>query len=139
MNAKKLLIGGIVGGIGYFLLGWLLYGNLLLGYFKDHLGPVPDYYRQPPLMEYLIIGNLGMGFLLSYIFVKGRVNYFGSGFIVGGIFGFLFAVANDFISYSTTLLLSRTFILADIATMTIISAITGAIAAMASGSGDIES
>lgn len=138
MNAKKLLIGGIVGGIGYFLLGWLLYGNLLIGYFKDHLGPIPDYYRQPPLIPYLIVGNLGLGFLLSYIFVKAKINYFGSGFIVGGFVGFFMSFGGDFVQYSTTLLISRTYIIADVATFTVISAITGAIAALASGTGDVD-
>ena len=38
MNLKKLLLGGIAGGIVFFLLGWLIYGKLLMGFMTAHPG-----------------------------------------------------------------------------------------------------
>jgi hypothetical protein len=136
MNAKKLLIGGIVGGIVYFLLGWLTYGKLLMSYFKDHPGLSVGYDRAMPLFLYLIIGNLLQGFLLSYVFVKGKISSFGSGFVAGGVIGFLGGSAFDSIMYATTTLMSRTAVAADVIAFTIMSAITGAIVAVASGTGE---
>ena len=95
MNAKKLLIGGIVGGTVYFLLGWLAYGKLLVGYFNDHPGLTAGYNRPEPIFLYLGIGNLLWGFLLSYVFVKGRISSFGDGMITGGIIGFLSGNINN--------------------------------------------
>ena len=65
MNTKKLFIGGIVGGIVYFLLGYLIYGKFLMSYFSEHHGLATDANRAQPMFLYLIIGNLLMGFLLS--------------------------------------------------------------------------
>ena len=41
------------------------------------------------------IGNLLLGFLLAYVFVKSDVNSFGAGFITAGIVGFLFSSGFD--------------------------------------------
>jgi hypothetical protein len=32
MNTNKFLIGGIIGGIAYFLIGWLVWGMLLMNF-----------------------------------------------------------------------------------------------------------
>ena len=34
MNYKKIIIGGIAGGIAYFFLGWLVYGILLANFME---------------------------------------------------------------------------------------------------------
>lgn len=127
MNTKKLIIGTIVGGIVYFLLGWLLYGMLLLDYFNKHQGIIKNTMRVQPIFLYLVIGNLVMALMLTYIFVKSKSNTAGSGFIMGGVIGFLSACGYDFVSYATTMITSRQAIIADVIIFTVMSAITGAI------------
>jgi hypothetical protein len=136
MNTKKLLIGGIVGGVVYFLLGWLAYGKLLMDYFNTHSGSAKGVNRAEPLFMYLIIGNLLMGFLLSYVFVKGKISSLSAGLFAGGIIGFLMAGATDSIVYATTATMSRTGAAVDVITFTIMSAITGAVIGAISGGGD---
>ena len=70
MDIKKLIIGGITGGILYFLLGWLVYGNLLAEFMKAHPGTATGVDRAMADMNwmYLTIGNLLSGFLIAYIF-----------------------------------------------------------------------
>jgi hypothetical protein len=133
MNIKKLLIGGIVGGIVYFFLGWLAYGKLLADYFSKHPGLVMGINRSQPILLYLVIGNLLSGFLLSYVFVKSKVSTLGAGLVTGGIIGFLLTSATDSIVYATMLVFSRSAILADVITFTTLSAITGAIIGAISG------
>jgi hypothetical protein len=133
MNTKKLFIGGIVGAIVYFLLGYLIYGKLLMSYFMEHHGLTTDANRAQPIFLYLGIGNLLMGFLLSYIFVKGKVSSFGGGFVTGGIVGLLMASSTDSIVYATSTVMSKSGIVADVIAFTVISAITGAIIAAVSG------
>jgi hypothetical protein len=133
MNSKKLIIGGIVGAIVYFLLGWLAYGKLLMDYFSKHAGTARDVNRAEPMFLYLIIGNLLMGFLLSYIFVKAKISSLGNGLVTGAVVGFLMSSSTDSIVFATTTVMSRQGILADVIAFTIMSAITGAIVAAVSG------
>jgi hypothetical protein len=59
MNIKTFLISGIVGGIVYFLFGWLFYGILFANYFptdgKENL-------------LFILLGCLTFGLFVSYIF-----------------------------------------------------------------------
>ena len=74
MDIKKWVIGGITGGILYFLLGWLIYGMLLMDFMNNHSGSAGNVSRTEPDMLYLAIGNLAMGFMLAYVFVKGNIS-----------------------------------------------------------------
>jgi uncharacterized membrane protein len=137
MNTKKFLIGGIVGGVVYFLLGWLFYSNLLAQYFHDHPGTV---IADKPMDQFiwwaLILGNLLSGFLLAYVFSKSNVSSLSSGLITGGILGLLISGSFDLITYATSNIISKHGACADVATFTVISAITGAIVGALMGMGN---
>ena len=137
MDIKKLLIGGIVGGILYFGLGYLVYGNLLMNFMKDHPGTATGIDRTMEEFQfmYLTIGNLAMGFLLAYIFVKGSINSVAGGLVTGGIVGLLVSVGYDSVMYATTNIISKTAMAADVAAFTVISAIVGAVVGMVLGMG----
>ena len=137
MDIKKLLIGGIVGGILYFGLGYLVYGNLLMNFLKDHPGTATGVDRAMADFEflYLTIGNFAHGFLLAYIFVKGNVNSLANGLITGGIVGLLMSVGINSIMYGVSNITSKTAMAADVAAFTVISAIVGAVVGMIMGMG----
>ena len=138
MNTKKFLIGGIVGGVVYFLLGWLFYGYLLAQYFQGHPGTATGVDRAMDQFIWwaLILGNLLSGFLLAYVFSKSGVSSLSSGLITGGILGFLMSSSYDLIMYATTNITSKQAMLADVATFTVISAITGAVVGAVMGMGN---
>lgn len=135
MDIKKLLIGGIVGGILYFGLGYLVYGNLLTNFMKNHPGTATGVDRTMAEFQflYLVIGNLAMGFLLAYIFVKASINTWAGGIVTGGIVGLLSAVGYDATMYATTNIVSKTGMTADVCAFTIISAVVGAGIALTMG------
>ncbi len=137
MDIKKLLMGGIVGGILYFGLGYLIYGNLLLNFMKNHPGTAMNVDRADADFQflYLIIGNLAMGFLLAYIFVKSNVNSLAGGFVTGGVVGALVSVGVDCTMYGTTNILSKTAMAVDVAVMTVVFAFIGAVVGMVMGMG----
>ncbi|MEO7307483.1 MAG: hypothetical protein ABIR78_01150 [Ferruginibacter sp.] len=135
MDIKKLLFGGIAGGVAFFLLGWLIYGMLLMNFMNSHPGTAGNVMRPEPDFMYLIIGNLAMGLLLAYIFLKGNVNSMGGGFVTGGIVGLLMAVGSNCVMYATTNITSKTAMAADVAAETVMFAITGAIIGMVMGMG----
>lgn len=129
MNTKNFLIGGIVGGVAYFLLGWLIYGNLMNQFFHDHPGTATNVERAMDQFEWwaLALGNLLFGFLLAYVFAKSGVSSLTSGLITGGIVGLLACSAIDLMMYGTTNIMSKRAMVADIAVFTVMSAIVGAI------------
>jgi hypothetical protein len=133
MDIKKLLIGGIAGGVAYFLLGWLVYGILLMDFMNNHTGTAGNVARAEPDFMYLIIGNLAMGFLMTYIFIKANVSGFASGIMTGGILGLLTGVGYDCMIYATTTIMSKTGMAADVAGTTLMSAVVGGIIAILIG------
>jgi len=135
MDFKKLLLGGITGGIAFFFLGWLIYGMLLMNFMATHPGTVGNVDRAQPDFMYLIIGNLFMGLLMAYIFVRANVNSLAGGLVTGGIVGLLIAVGYDCMMYATTNIISKTAMAADVAAMTVMSAIVGAIVGLVLGMG----
>lgn len=130
MDIKKLLIGGIAGGILYFLLGWLIYGMLLMDFMNSHAGTAGNVNKVQPDFLYLTIGNLAMGFLLAYVFVKSSVNSLAGGFVTGAVLGALVSVGVDCMVYATTTTISKTAMAADVCASTVMSAVVGALAAM---------
>ena len=128
-------MGGIAGGIAFFLLGWLIYGNLLMGFMTDHPGLAGNVGKSEPDFLYLIIGNLAMGFLFAYIFVKSGVTSLASGLVTGGIVGLLMGIGVDSTMYATTTVISKTAMAADVAALTVMTAIGGAIIAAVIGMG----
>jgi len=133
MDIKKLIVGGITGGILFYLLGWLVYGNLLTDFMKANPGTATGVDRTEMDMMYLAIGNLLTGFLFAYIFVKANIGTLANGLITGGIVGLLMSASIDSIIYATTNIESKKMMLADIIAFTVISAITGAIVGMVMG------
>lgn len=138
MNTKNFLLGGIVGGIVYFLLGWLFYGNLFAGYFKDHPGTAMGVERAMDQMVWwaLILGNLIAGFLFAYIFSKSGVATLASGLVTGAVLGLLMSCSMDLIMFATTNIYSKHILMADVGISTVMSAIAGAAIGAVMGMGN---
>lgn len=134
MNITKLLIGTIAGGLVFFLLGWLVYGNLLADYMSHHAGRIGHLADRKEMdFLYIAVGNLVQGLLFSYIFLKGNVNTLAAGLVTGAILGFLMGVGVDCLTYGTTLMLSKRGMLGDVIAFTVISAIAGAVIGAVTG------
>jgi hypothetical protein len=135
MDIKKLFIGGITGGILYFFLGWLVYGNLLQEFMKANPGKVTGIERAMDDFNwmYLVIGNLVSGLLLAFIFVKGNVNTLVNGLVTGAIVGMLMSIAFDTMMYATTNIISKKMMLADVLAAAGMGAVVGAIVGLVLG------
>jgi hypothetical protein len=135
MDIKKWFIGGITAGIVFFLLGWVTFDMLLKNFMADHTGAAGNVTRAEPDFIYLAIGNLAIGFLLAYVLMKGSVGSMAGGFVTGGIVGLLMSVGYDCVIYGTSTVISKTAMAADVAAITVMAAVAGAIAAMVMGMG----
>src|SRR3954464_11686994 len=99
MNSKNFLVGGIVAGICYFFLGWMVYGILLKDFMHANAGSATNVDRAQDQMIIwsLLVGNLILGFLLSYILDRKKTVSPSSGAMVGITIGLFMAAGFDFI------------------------------------------
>jgi len=124
MNSQRFIVGGIVGGILYFLLGYVFYGLLLKSFF-DANGMAVN--MDNMVWWAMIVGNLAGGFLLAYILSKANVSTAGGGAGTGFIVGLLMSLSFDLIMYGIGHgLTEMKAIAADVAVSAVMSAITGA-------------
>lgn len=140
MNPNKFLIGGIAGGIAYFLLGWLVYGILLMDFMTNNAGTATGVMKAQNEMVWwaLIVGNLLSGFALSYVLSKAGVKSAAAGAAMGFVFGLLISAAFDFTMFGTSNIMTMKGMLADICASTVMSAIVGGIVGFVLGMGKKE-
>jgi uncharacterized membrane protein len=132
MNTQKFTVGTLVGGIAFFLLGYLFYGALLAGFFKSHANPAAPMRAMEDFAWWaLILGNFAGGALLTWIFLKmGNVNSFSSGASAGAAIGFFLGLSRDLITYATSNELDLTATITDVIVGTVMTAIVGGIIAV---------
>jgi len=124
MNVKNFLAAGIIGGIVDFLLGWVFYGML----FKDIYPETPNM-----KLEFIFLGCITFGLLVSYIFTKwAGITSPATGIIAGAIIGFINGLSMNFFMYSNIPLNSQNLII-DVLITTFISAAVGATVAFING------
>ena len=103
MNSK-MLIGGVIGGVVIFLLGFLIYGILM----ADSMTGAPCMRdHDAVLLLWIALGNLFTGFLISYIYSKwASISTFGGGAMAGAILGLLGNLGSGCLMYGTTTMIS---------------------------------
>ncbi len=128
MDTKKFLTGTFVGGITFFLLGYLFYGLLFMDYFNGNLGSATGVYKTDDLIWWsLLLGNFAGGGLLTYIFLKwAHISTFKSGLRAGAVIGLLMSLSWDLIGYATSNILNLQASLMDVVISTVMTAVAGA-------------
>ena len=117
MNTNKFLVGGIIAGIANFLLGWLVWGTLLMGFFKEHTSEAAKaIMRGETEMVWwaLIAGSLLWGFLLSYVLNKAGANTLASGATTAAIVCLLTSASYNCFMYAQMKMGDSTTMIVDI-------------------------
>ncbi len=128
MNTNKLLVGALLGGVAYFILGWLLYGMLFKATFAKMCPNFAAVERAEADMDMvaMIIGNLVAGLLLAYIFEKwANIRSFMGGLTAGATIGFLIALGYDSVLHGVTTLFSWSCVCFDAVIYAVISGLAG--------------
>lgn len=138
MNTNKFLIGGIIGGIVYFFLGWVVWGMLLIDFMKNNAGSATGVMKDEADMVWwaLIVGNLLSGFLLSYVISKTGTKGAVPGTTIGAVVSLLVAGAFDFTMLGTSNIMTLNLVLVDIAASVVVGAIVGAVIGLYMGMGN---
>ena len=137
MDAKKFAIGTVAGGIAFFLLGWLLYGMLLMNYFEANAGSATGVNRESMNMIALFLGNLAMAALLTLVFLRwAGVSTFMGGLKAGALIGLLIALGLDLTMFGTTNIMTLNGMVMDVVVYTIMSAVAGGVIGWLLGMGN---
>ena len=131
---KKILFGGVTGGVAFFFLGWLVYGILLMNYTSTNYNQCAARSMEEMIWWAMILSNLAFGFLLSIIFSWTDTKGMLAGAKIAGIIGLLIAISIDFSMYSmSTMFLHFTTVFVDIIAYTLMTTIAGVLIAWVMG------
>jgi len=136
MGNNKVLLAGIAGTVSFFILGWVVYGMMLMDFMAANVGTATGVNKSEEEMSFLwiVIGNLASGYLLAIIFGSyGNITTAMAGAKAGAVIGLLMSIGYDAIMYGTTNIMNMNAMWADIAVSTIMCAITGAVVAAVLG------
>jgi len=124
----KILRGTLFGGIAYFLLGWLIYGIMLMDFFSANMDQSGNRPEGTMIWWAMILSNLLTALLLTLILDWSRTITAGGGFSKGAIFGLLISSGIAFSFWSmTTMYNTFGLIFIDILVSTIIFGFVGLI------------
>ena len=136
MNSK-LIVRGLVGGLSYFLLGWVVWGMLLMNFMMAHgSSAATAVYRAEAdfIWWAMILGNLSFGFLLTYVLDKSKITDLKESAMTGALVGLLLSSGVDLMMFAQMNLMDLTGVVTDIAAMTFVSGVVGAIISLLKGS-----
>ena len=138
MNTKKILLGSFAGAVTYFLLGWLIYGMLLMDYMTNSCPNIPGLNRNESemLLWVMFISNLLSAFLMAYIFDLAKISGWMNGMKQGAIIGFIITAVFDTGMYAMTFMLTKNWLMIDVLASTVMAAIVGAVVAAVMGMSD---
>jgi hypothetical protein len=113
MDAKRFVVGTIVGGVVLFVTGYLIFNMLLGSFFTANAGTATGAGREAPLMWSIAVGCLGYAALICYALGARSTSGLGGGAKVGAIVGFLLWLSADFILFGTQNVANLTATLVD--------------------------
>ena len=126
MNTKSFITGGLLAGIVYFFLGWLVFGIILADTMRGHMNESLVRKDEDIVFWALILGNLCYGFLLSYIFQQIGINSARRGSTAGATIGLITSLTFDLNFFGTSTMYKDLMVVAfNASAFLVISAITG--------------
>jgi len=137
MNTKVLLA-GLAGGIVAFLLGWVIFGMLLMGYYEANMIHYDGLIKGEGEMHLglMFLSNLMLSMMLAYVFSRMGVNDLKGGLIAGAIIGFLVYLSVDLgFMAMMNMFANHTMVVVDVLANTVWAALIGAVVGLMLGRG----
>jgi len=122
-----MIVAGVLGGVAFFLLGWLIWGIVLMDMMSQYSNASCMKPEAEMNMMYMVIANLIWGFAFAYIFSNwSGAKSFSSGLVPGAIISVLIGVSFDLYSLAmTTMMTSTTPVFINIAANIVVGGIVG--------------
>ena len=122
----KILRGTVFGGITYFLLGWLVWGILLMDFFSANMNQCTSRTDGQIVWWAIILSNLVFALLLTLILHWAKAKTIIDGLKIGALFGLLYGSALAFSFWSmSTMYLNAGAMVTDILVSTVVMAVIG--------------
>jgi hypothetical protein len=114
MDAKRIVIGTIVGGVALFILGYLIFEVIAVRFYTANMTAVEGVFLDAPLPWAIGVGNLSMGALLTLgILNRGGTPTLGAGAVTGAVIGLLVWICADFTYYALANVWTLTAVIVD--------------------------
>ena len=126
MNTKTLL-GALIAGVVSFLLGWLIFGILLMDYYAANKVQYPGLLKDPMEIWPIAVADLAWGLLVSWIFSMANIKTVAKGVTVGFLIGFLMVLGFDLFVYAELNLYSTRLLALDVIMNGVMGAASGAV------------
>lgn len=122
----KILRGTVFGGIAYFLMGWLVWGMLLMDFYTANFNQCLNRPEADMVWWAMIASNLAFALLLTLILNWSGAKKIVDGLKTGAIFGFLYSLSIDLSFYSmTTMFNNFTGIVVDLVVNSLVMSVIG--------------
>lgn len=104
---NRVLLATVAGLVAMFLLGYLIWGMLLMDTLKELNPPIEGVERDQPDLLLIALSNLALALLLTLVYSRwAGITTFRAGLIAGAWFFGLIAVAFDLMFLATTHMVS---------------------------------
>jgi hypothetical protein len=136
MNSKAIIAILVISVVG-FLLGWLVFGILLMGYYSSHMMSYNGLMKDPPVVWMIFLSNLCWAVLLVYVFHSlASIKTIGKGIVAGLIIAFLISLSFDLFMYSSmNLYVGGAVLVVDVLANALMGAVMGGVAGWILGMG----
>lgn len=122
----KILRGTLFGGITYFLLGWLVWGIILMDFMSANMNTCANRPNGEMIWWAMILSNLSAGLLLTLFLNWSKASGISGGLKLGTVFGLLYACIVDFSFWSmTTIYSSLAVLIVDLLISAVVFGIVG--------------
>jgi len=130
MNAKRLVIGMLFGGIVIYALGYLIFILAFGSFYAANVGSATGVTRDPEIVWAVFVGSCAYATLITLMIGTGAGVTTSEAMKRGGVVGFLLWVTADFIIYGSTNVPNLTRTAVDPVLELVRGAISGAIIAL---------
>jgi hypothetical protein len=128
MDMKRLAIGTIVGGVTYYVVGYLIFQLSVADFYAANRPP--GFYREEPIFWAVAVGSLGLGLLLTLAITsrEGALTIAG-GVVTGALYNFLVWFGVDFVHHGGQEAQNLTLAIVDPLLEVVRGGVTGAVLA----------
>ena len=136
MGTNKILLGGIAGAVLFFLLGWIVYGMLLMDYMAANTNQCMMKPMEEMNMGAMAAANLAQGLFMAMLMSWTNTTDAMKGAKIGAIAGLLICLAFDLQFFAMSTFFSNVNVLIiDCLVATVMMALGGAVIAWVMGMG----
>lgn len=103
MDAKRLGVGTVAGGIAVYALGWVIFQKAFAAFYAANAGSATGVNREQNIIWAMVLGSLAYAALITYVMtLRGGAVSVMDGAKAGAITGFLIWLTVDMLFYGST-------------------------------------